>query len=77
MIESAKDDAMWNAAYQLHLATGGRPGELAVIRGQDLYLTGATLTIYRTMTKDCDGHPIIGETTKTGSAFAFAYRRRL
>lgn len=72
VIAHVADDPMWNAVYRLHLATGVRPGELQVIRWKDIDLVNAVVTISRTMTKDGDGHPVIGDTTKTGRARAIA-----
>lgn len=59
------DDPFWLAVYRVMLATGMRPGELRALKWSDLDWTKGVLTIRRTMSKDAEGHVIVGETTKT------------
>lgn len=73
VLASVGDDPMWEAAYRLALATGVRPGELRVVRWSDLDLEKRVLTVRRSMTKDVDGHQVIGATTKTGRSRAIAF----
>lgn len=57
-------EPMWSAAYRLALTTGLRPGELRAVRWSDLDLDRGILVVSRTMTKDDDGHQVVGDTTK-------------
>lgn len=57
---------MWHAAYRVALATGMRPGELAVLRWSDVDLEAGTVIVRRTMSKSVDGKQVIGESTKSG-----------
>lgn len=65
-------EPMWNAAYRVALATGMRPGELAVIRWQDVDLDRGVVTVRRSMTKSAEGLQIIGDSTKTGRVRSIA-----
>jgi integrase len=65
------DEPRWNAVYRLALATGMRPGELRALKWKDVTLNapaGASVTIRRTMTKDRNGRPVLGQDTKTSGA---------
>jgi integrase len=65
------NEPRWNAVYRLALATGMRPGELRGLKWKDIDLTTpnrATVTIRRTMTKDRNGRPTLGQDTKTAGA---------
>lgn len=61
-------EPMWSALYRLALTTGMRPGEIRALKWADLDADAGTLTVRRTITKDADGHVVIGSTTKTGKA---------
>lgn len=58
-------EPMWHALYRLALMTGMRPGEIRALKWSDLDLERATVTVRRTMTKDRNGRPTLGQDTKT------------
>lgn len=60
------DDPMWRAVYRVMLGTGMRPGELRALRWSDLDLVKGSVHIQRTISKDRDGHVVVGAKTKTG-----------
>lgn len=59
------DDPFWHALYRVALTTGLRPGELRALRWADVDLPNGLLTVRRTITKNADGHVVIGNVTKT------------
>lgn len=66
------DEPMWTALYRVALATALRPGELRALRWDDVDLSGGRLIVRRTMTKDREGHVVVGTQTKTGDVAAVA-----
>lgn len=57
---------MWNALYRLALTAGLRPGELRALKWGDVDLERGLVQVRRTMSRDADGHVIVGKVTKTG-----------
>ena len=55
------------AAFRILVSTGIRIGELLGLRWQDVQWSKRELTIARTLTRDANGHFIVGETTKSRS----------
>jgi integrase len=66
VIDCLSDDPMYQALYALALSTGMRPGELRALRWSDIKLSRNRLTVQRTMTRDKDGHGMVGTETKSG-----------
>jgi integrase len=66
VIDALADDPMYQALYALALSTGMRPGELRALRWSDIQLSRNRLTVQRTMTRDKDGHGMVGNRTKSG-----------
>jgi integrase len=63
--DATRDDPVWFSLYLVALTSGMRPGELRALRWSDLDLARSLVVVQRTMTKDADGHVVVGETTKT------------
>ncbi|MGD9713612.1 MAG: tyrosine-type recombinase/integrase [Thermomicrobiales bacterium] len=56
---------LWHALYRLALTTGLRPGELRALQWSDVDVNRGLITVRRTMTRDAQYHPVVGERTKT------------
>jgi integrase len=72
VLATVRDDVTMLAYYALALTTGMRPGELRALGWADVDLERGVVTVRRTMTRDAEYRPVIGDTTKTGRARSIA-----
>lgn len=61
-------DPFWSALYRTALSTGMRPGELRALTWADVDMGRGLVTVRRSMTRDLDYRPVVGQETKTGRA---------
>ena len=76
ILKASEDDVQLHAYYAVALTTGMRPGEIRALMWKDIDLERGQITVRRSMTRDADYRPIVGETTKTGRVRVVAIPER-
>lgn len=71
-LDASRDDPLLHLYYIIAVTTGMRPGEIRALKWVDIDFDRKLLTCRRTMTRDANYSPVVGDTTKTGRARVIA-----